>query len=129
MSRVLTTPLYDRCEFTHFTDEDMEAQGRGKATPKPMKQGAQTQSWVILTQTASLGPASVADPPHLFQGADLAPWLTWAGVQEVSLPPLPPHHALCAEVSWSQTSLVARAWRPRASSHACFPQIGIRGPG
>lgn len=35
-SRVLTMPLYGRCDSTHFTDEDMEAQGRGRATcPSP----------------------------------------------------------------------------------------------
>lgn len=74
---------------------------------KQVRSRVQIQDQVFLTQnpnqSASLGLGSVADPPHLFQRADvcLVPQLTWAVKKEVSLSP----HSipLCAGASWLQT--------------------------
>lgn len=77
----LATPRCDGCEFTRFTDEE-------SSLPQPTKQVAQTRAWVFPTPTASLGPASVADPPRLFRGAAFTR-LTWAGTQGVWPPPAP----------------------------------------
>lgn len=95
---------------------------------KQVRSRVQIQDQVFPTQnpnqSASLGLGSVADPPHLFQRADvcLVPQLTGAVKKEVSLSP----HSipLCAGASWLQTLTVTKGAEAKYLPHLIISQPG-----